>query len=263
MIRDRKKPYPVKSGRTNGSRKDVKHGSPGPAGPLTSPKLINLRRGHTLTARTISLSAKLLASRVGYLTVEALPTLGTLGGLPTRSFPPGELIPCNEALCLIKDGWVQIRHSQHKYPVKRINAGVLFGEMPLLGQSMLVTEAAAGDSGATISTMSVASINEWVDVDPRSVVELIGPRLVLAEREHFRCQFQLHDSMVAEILMRLANGGKTIEGITQEGLADRIGIYRETVNVVLNELKSVGLIEIHNKAITILDTNALRDLSEL
>ena len=106
MKRDRKKPRPV-SGRTNGSRKNEKRTAPGPA---VSPKLSNLRRSHSLTAGTISLSAKSLASRVGYLTVEAFPTLEALGGQAARSFTPGQLIPCGEVLCLIKDGWVQIRH---------------------------------------------------------------------------------------------------------------------------------------------------------
>ena len=259
MKRDRKKPRPV-SGRTNGSRKNEKLTAPGPA---VSPKLSNLRRSHALTAGTISLSAKSLTSRVGYLTVEAFPTLETLGGQATRSFTAGQLIPCGEVLCLIKDGWVQIRHSQHKYPVKRIGAGGLFGEMPLLGQSMLVTEAVAGDTGAAIATMSAAAVNDWIDANSRSVVKLMVPRVVLAERENFRSQFQLHDSMVAEILMRLANGSRMVEGVTQRELAEKIGIYRETVNAVLNELKSVGLIEIHNKAITILDKEALRELSAL
>ena len=135
--------------------------------------------------------------------------------------------------------------------------------MPLLGQSMLVTEAVAGDSGAIIATMSAASVNEWIDANSRSVVKLMIPRVVLAERDQFRSQFQLHDSMIAQMLLRLSNGGRIVEGVTQRELAEKIGIYRETVNGVLHELKSLGLIEISNRAITILDKEALRELSEL
>ena len=266
MIKDRKNPYPVKNGRTNdrnGSRKNVKRASRAPADSLVSPKLSNLRRSHTLTARTISLSAKLLASRVGYLTVEAFPSLETLGNLPARSFTPGQLIPCNEVLCLIQHGWVQIRHSQHKYAVKQISVGDLFGEMPLLGQTMLVTEVVAGDSGADIGIIPITTARELITADPTLFVEIIGRRLARAERENFRSQFQLHDSMVAEMLLRLASGGKRIEGITQKELGEEIGIYRETANEILNELKSLGLIEIQNKAITLLDDAALTELSEL
>ena len=46
-------------------------------------------------------------------------------------------------------------------------------------------------------------------------------------------------------------------------IAEQIGMYRETVNAVLNELKSAGLIDIQNKSITILDHDALAELSEL
>ncbi len=41
-----------------------------------------------------------------------------------------------------------------------------------------------------------------------------------------------------------------VEGVTQKELAEKIGIYRGTINAVLNELKRAGLVEIHNKAIT-------------
>jgi len=271
MIRDRKKPYKPQSdeqseGGKNGrnrARKNVKPTAAGPTVPLTSSKLINLTRSHALTARTISLSAKLLALRVGYLTIRAFPSLEILRSLPTRLFSAGEPIPCNELLCLIQSGTVEIRHSRHKYPVKQINAGGLFGEMPLLGQTMLMTEAVAGDSRAEITTIDVSTAKQLAADNPMSFIEIIGPRMALLARDHFRSQFQLHDSMVADALLHLANGSRTIEGVTQDELAQSIGIYRETVNPVLAELKALGLIQIHNKAITILDKDALRELSEL
>lgn len=269
MIRDRNKAYKLQN-QNNGRKRStqmVKRTSRRegtlPISPPISPKLINLKRGHTLTARTIALSAKLLASRVGYLSVRAFPALETLRSLPARSFTAGEPISCNELLCLIRSGSVEIRHSRHKYTVKLINAGGVFGEMPLLGQTMLVTEAVAGDSGAEIITMDVNAVRELIADSPMSFMEIIGPRLALLARDHFRSQFQRHDSMVADALLRLANGSKLIEGITQEELAESLGVYRETINLVLAELKSLGLIDTHNRAITILDKDALRELSEL
>ena len=135
--------------------------------------------------------------------------------------------------------------------------------MPLLGQSMLVTEALAGPSGVTAAVMDVPAARQSIAADPTAVFELIGPRLAAAERDYFRAQFQSHDSAVAGLLLRQAGGGVVIEGTTQEALAQEIGIYRETINLVLREFKSLGLIETRNRRITILDKESLRELSEL
>ncbi|PYP88377.1 MAG: hypothetical protein DMF61_07240 [Blastocatellia bacterium AA13] len=226
-----------------------------------SSKLANLQRRHRLTSRMRARSVKILASKVGYFNIDS--SRASLEAASTLSFVPGQLIPCKNLLCIVKSGWVQIRHSQYKYVIKQIVPGGVFGEMPLLGQTMLVTEPVAGAAGSIITTMDTDAVKEWIAVEPIKVLELIGPRLVLSEREYFQTQCQLADSAVADILLRLANSHKKIEGTTQAEIAEQIGMYRETVNAVLNELKSAGLIDIQNKSITILDHDALAELSEL
>ncbi|MCA1577119.1 MAG: helix-turn-helix domain-containing protein [Acidobacteria bacterium] len=43
-------------------------------------------------------------------------------------------------------------------------------------------------------------------------------------------------------------------GLSHHGIAERLGVYRETVTSALNELKTAGLIEIERKRNTITET---------
>lgn len=226
-------------------------------------KPVRFRRRHALTDKTKALSAWALSRRVGYLQVEIRSTAENFSEMPRRFFESNDTIPCDRSLFLIEDGSVVIKHSRHDYFVKEMVPGGLFGEMPFLGQTMLLTKAVAGPLGVKLAVMSEAGARDWIRSDPYAVIELIVPRLGEVASDHFRSQFQLHDSRVAALLLDLAGAGDVVEGITQETMGEMIGIYRETVNLVLNELKTNCLIETRNKKIVILDRPALKALSEL
>ena len=220
MIKDKNQRYNQKTdGGDDSSGPVMSSLSDEPPRPSTNPKLRQLQRRHLLTEKGMILSAKLLASLVGDLDINRFSHSRTTDGLPRQSFDPDQVIPCDDSLYWIKRGSVQIRHSRHKYPVKLMTAGGVFGEMPILGQTMLVTEAVAGPSGVTVAVMNAAAARQWIAADANSVLEMIGPRLAAAERDYFRAQFQSHDSAVAALLLRLAGRGTVIEGTTQEALA--------------------------------------------
>lgn len=160
-------------------------------------------------------------------------------------------------------GLVQIRHSHHDYLVKELMPGALFGNLHLLGQTMLATEASAGAEGALISFMSADTAREWIAANPVLIFEKIGSRLASVEAEHYRTGFQLADSRIAALLLELAGGDSIIEGISHEKLGERLGLYRETVTVVLDAMKLDKLIEVGRMRISILDKRAVRELSEL
>jgi CRP-like cAMP-binding protein len=58
----------------------------------------------------------------------------------------------------------------------------------------------------------------------------------------------------------LAHGGLVIQ-ITQQELADRIGLARVSVSIALRELEREGIISIHRGSIEIEDLGRLRDLA--
>jgi CRP-like cAMP-binding protein len=221
------------------------------------------RRKHLVTDRMKAITATALARKIGYLRIEDFPRSNILATLPVRDYKPERIIRCAGVLCLVSDGSVQIRHARHNYLVKEITTGALFGAMPLLGQTMLGTEAVAGVKGAVISIITVDAAKEWIKANPIAVFKRLGSRLAFVEDEHFRAGFQLADSRIADILLKLSRNGSVIKGWSHEKIGERLGLYRETVTVILDAMKIDKLINIGRMEITILDKRALRELSEL
>jgi CRP-like cAMP-binding protein len=133
----------------------------------------------------------------------------------------------------------------------------------LLGQTMLGTKAVAGAQGARVSIISAATAREWIKADPVAIFKRLGARLAFIEDEHYRAGFQLADSRIAALLLELSRGRSVIKGWSHEKIGERLGLYRETVTVILDTMKLDKLIAISRMEITILDKKGMRELSEL
>jgi CRP-like cAMP-binding protein len=221
------------------------------------------RRKHLLTDRMKALAASALAQKIGYLKAENFPGSRVFVSLPVQSFTQGRIINCKDTICLVVRGMVEICHATHNYFIKQLPAGTLFGEMPLLGQSMLITKALAGEGGAEIGFMDEDTAKRWARINTLVLLEKIGGRLFEVEEEHYSSHFQLADSRVAALLLRLAGKGSIIEGYSHEDLGEKLGLYRETVTIILDGWKLDKLIEVGRMKITILEKRALKELSEL
>ena len=128
---------------------------------------------------------------------------------------------------------------------------------------MLITKALAGEEGAEIGFMDTDTAKRWARTNPLGLIEKIGCRLTDIEEEHYSSHFQLADSRIAALLLELAGKDSFIEGISHQELGDRLGLYRETVTVILDAMKLDKLIEVSRMRITILEKRALKELSEL
>jgi CRP-like cAMP-binding protein len=152
--------------------------------------------------------------------------------------------------------------SGRDFDVKSVEAGTIFGDMPMLGQSMLGARAVAGDA-CKVTFMTAADFEKLVAASPSVALNLarqIGPRLVDAERRHEQSAFQPVTSRVASLLLKLAGGKKEVGGYTHQEMADMLGVYRETVTNGIGELKQDHLIKVGRKRITLLDIGALRKM---
>ena len=219
------------------------------------------RRKHLHTDRKKVLVIKALARKIGYLREEDFPGSTGLTALPAHRHHPDQIIKCKDALCFVIGGSVQIRH--HGYFVKSLAAGALFGDMALLGQTMLGCEAVAGVEGALIGVMDVDAAREWLISNSLAVVNSLGPRLAILETEHYRVNFQLADHRIAALLLELAGRNSLINGWSHEKIGERLGLYRETVTVILDTMKADKLIEVDRLKIILLNKRALRELAEL
>jgi CRP-like cAMP-binding protein len=220
-------------------------------------------RKHELSHKMKALAASALAKEIGYLRVEVLPHTHIFDTLPTQSFSANRIVRSNDELFLIEQGLIEIWHTRHDLLIKELTAGVLFGDMPMLGQTMLGTKAITGRAGARVKVMDLYAAKEWIKAAPVTIVENLGHRLAGIENEYYRSRFQLADSRIAAALLELAGDGSHVLGQTHEALGEKIGVYRETVTITLDAMKLEKLIEIGRKRITILDKRALKELSEL
>jgi CRP-like cAMP-binding protein len=220
-------------------------------------------RNHVLSPKMKALATSALAQKIGYLRIEDFPETTILETLQALSLGPHRIIRCNDELYLIKQGSVEIWHTHHDFLVKELTQGALFGEMPLLGQTMVGTQAITGTRGAVVAVVDVKQAEQWVKSSPLAILEKLGYRLAQIDVQHYRAGFQLADARVAALLLDLAGPESVVAGLSHDELGDKAGLYRETVTVILKAMKLEKLIELRRKRITILDREALQKLSTL
>ena len=160
-----------------------------------------------------------------------------------------------EVLFLLKKGAVQIYRMSpegRKLVIARLPQYSFFGEMSCIGQGMYDTFAEAIEE-SLICTMSRGDVERLLLSKPKvalRILEAVGKRVVEAERQLEEIAFKGLIARLATLLLREAEDDE-VAGLSHQDLADRLGVYRETVTNVLNELKAAGLIEIGRKRITI------------
>jgi CRP-like cAMP-binding protein len=216
------------------------------------------------TKRTVELAKVALAAKIGYLQVEDFPNATIFDNLPTRSFGPHKIIRFRKnELLLVTRGMVEVWHQQQDTKVKELLTGALFGEMPLLGQTMFVTQVIAGNAGASVASINEEQVTQLIKAHPVALARKLYPRLAAAEGDYYRARFQLVVPRLAALLLNLAGEGTIIEGITQRELGEKIGLLRETATVALKEMKAMKLVTIGRMKVNILDRDKLEELSQM
>ncbi|MCA1601103.1 MAG: Crp/Fnr family transcriptional regulator [Acidobacteria bacterium] len=167
-------------------------------------------------------------------------------------YTPGET---GEVLFILKKGAVQIYRMSpegRKLVIASLPQYSFFGEMSCIGQGMYDTFAEATED-SLICTMSRSDVERLLLSKPKvalRILEAVGKRVVDAERQLEEIAFKGLIPRLASLLLREAEDNK-ITGLSHQDIAERLGVYRETVTSALNELKAAGLIEIGRKRITI------------
>jgi CRP/FNR family cyclic AMP-dependent transcriptional regulator len=145
-------------------------------------------------------------------------------------------------------------------------AGDFFGEMSLLdGKTAPATVSAMED--AKIISLSGADFHKYLLHNEKVLLQIIN---VLCARLRQVWQTQSMSSSAAEARIRMGiyqlatrHGIRDSHGviidlkITHQELAEMVGTSRETVTRVLAQLRKKGIIEINQRRMTLLDTNAL------
>jgi CRP-like cAMP-binding protein len=222
------------------------------------------------------MAAMSLAHKVGYLKVGDLvgPNNAALEAqlekrLHKRVFRKGDTVyptrSSEPTLFLVKSGSVnvfRISATGTRFDVKKLGPGMVFGEMPMLGQSMLGAHAEAEEK-TEVLCLTGADFESLASASPALAINVLratGPRLVDAERRHEQAAFQPVTSRIASLLLKNATKDNQVVGLTHQDLADTLGVYRETVTNALAELKADKLIKIGRKRLELIDMPGLRRL---
>ncbi len=91
-------------------------------------------------------------------------------------------------------------------------------------------------------------------------------RFTQLEAQLIDTTFRSTSARLATLLLQLAHTQDdvlVVEGFSHEELAERLGVYRETVSAVLRELKDAGTITSSRKHITISQPARLKEIAAL
>jgi CRP-like cAMP-binding protein len=175
-----------------------------------------------------------------------------------------------EVLFLLKRGKVQlyrISPEGKKLVIATLDAGAVFGEMPLLAQSMSGTFAEALED-CTLWVTNRADLERVLTTMPQvalRVVEILAKRLTEAEARLEDFAFKRISARLASLLLRLnqqADSSGEVAGYTHQDLADIVGTYRETITQTLSAFRDQGLVRIERKRLKLLDLEGLKQIAE-
>lgn len=174
-------------------------------------------------------------------------------------YTPGDT---GEVLFILKQGVAQLYRMStdgRKLVIARLEPVCFFGEMSCAGQGMYSTFAEATED-SMIYAMSCQDVGRLPRAKPKvavRILEAVGQRLVNAERQLEEMAFKGLIPLVAALLLRVAEGDE-VKGLSHQDLAERLGVYRETVTNAVNELKSANILNVGRKLITIVDRERLK-----
>jgi CRP-like cAMP-binding protein len=187
-------------------------------------------------------------------------------------YRPGET---GSLLFLLKSGRVQLYHLStdgRKLITATLAVGACFGEISFIGQCPQNSFAETIEP-ASLCVISRNDVEQLLDRYPtiaRSLLYIVGQHFVQLENQLINTTFRDSHARVATLLLQLAHSTQkhgtdcdtiTITGFSHEELAERLGVYRETVTIALRELKDAGAIELGRKHITIRNLTILEQFA--
>jgi len=191
--------------------------------------------------------------------------------------PPGRVLyrPGERGMTLfwLQSGCIQLYHLStdgRKLIIATLGEGDCFGEVLLLGQDTYNCFAEAVNN-STVCGMNKHDIEQILAQKPAvafALLQKLGQRFVRLESQLLDTAFKGTLARLATLLLHLArpqmNGKQTlvVDGLSHEELAERLGVYRETVSTALRDLKETGAIELGRKHITIIQQSLLETIAK-
>jgi CRP-like cAMP-binding protein len=228
-----------------------------------------------LSARQLELLLKHVESNVAYLNLDAIldardsPILRSIPRVSTGlKFSNGDLVlPANEArasLVILWRGSINIfaRYGTRRIFVKKIGSHSILGNMGGCWAQTMMNSVAVAAGPCEVRMLNESAANSLLDRWPRlnrRLSDIVGTKLIQMTIGYRDSEFDSVPSMLAKLLLSTADEHGIVR-LTQDEIADKLGVYRPTIWKALRWMKRKGLIESRWGQITILDRDGLREL---
>jgi len=207
------------------------------------------------------------------------PKLKNYEGDHLKQYKKGEFVYFQEdpskTIYLVSKGKVRIVDytDKGKEVVKAVlTRGEIFGEMAILGEEKREDFAVVASENTALCPLKVESIYNLMRTNHRfslAIHKLIGLRIKRLERRFERLFFKDVKTRLIEFLLELGEdkGIRAVDGCidiehcyTQKDMADLIGARRETVVLLMSEMKKNGLIDYKRNKMSLLDSYGIEEL---
>jgi CRP-like cAMP-binding protein len=128
--------------------------------------------------------------------------------------------------------------------ITSLTSGSMFGVMPLLGQRTFEAVLVAAED-CVVVMLEQDVITRVIRRSPATALRLMGKisRLLNQAQELVLAQAGWVRPALIGLLLRLANGGELVTGVSQQQLADLLGVDRATVRKCMDQLRREGLMD--------------------
>jgi len=178
----------------------------------------------------------------------------------------------SKSVFFLKEGRVKIGNSSEegRENIKAIlQPGEVFGELALAGEGQREDFAQAMDSKVVICAMSVDDMEALMERNPNmtmKVTKLMGLRLRKMERRLKSLIFKDARTRIIDFIRELAEETGSPVGdeilirhsLTHQDMANLTASSRQTVTTVMNELRSLNVINFERKRIMVRDIKKLK-----
>ncbi|GCE11707.1 putative transcriptional regulator [Tengunoibacter tsumagoiensis] len=190
----------------------------------------------------------------------------------TVSYPPGRILlrPGDPGLTffLLSSGSIQLyalSTDGRKLILATLTTGACLGELAFTTAQtqQCFAETIAETVLYTLTRADMAALLQRNSTISQALLQIISQRLAQRESQLINTTFKSTTARLSILLLELAHqqSASAIHGLSHEELADRLGVYRETVSTALRELKEAGAIALGRKHITICAPELLQQLA--
>ncbi len=193
-------------------------------------------------------------------------------GITPVTYAAGEEIANADLLArnlfIIMKGRVQLVHAGpngRHLTLAILDPGASFGDAPLGGQADPHAYAVAL-TNCMIWRVSAAQAQAMVLSYPVLSLGLLQNRVERLAQVQNRMEdvaYKRLPAQLATLLLQLANGGRSVRGISHDALARMLGTYRETVSSILRTFKSEGMVNLGYRRIDLRDVHSLTEAAEV